>query len=79
VGPDYAPIIPAEVRPICSPISNRVRISSLRHYVRAREFKAAGMEARAAAFVERRGGCRATFYNLRRRLGGTKTGGQGGP
>ena len=78
----------------------RVREPSLRHYVRARELKAAGMdwteiladsddnrrgrlvaelmasdefgsiEARAAAFVERGGGCRATFYNYRRKLKG---------
>lgn len=72
---------------------DRVRQPSLRHYVRAKELKAAGMdwtailadgdensrarlvrellaspaydsiEARAAAFVAQKGGCRATFYN----------------
>src|SRR5271157_3257392 len=71
---------------------------SLRHYVRARELKAAGMDwtdvlaveidnkrariaaellasdaygstaERARAFVEHGGGCRATFFNYRRRL-----------
>jgi hypothetical protein len=71
---------------------------SLRHYVRARELKAAGMNwtevladetenprarlaaallanpayenttARVGAFVEEGGGCRATFFNYRRRL-----------
>jgi hypothetical protein len=30
----------------------------------------ASMEARAGAFVAQGGGCRATFYNHRRRLGG---------
>ena len=80
---------------------HRVREPSLRHYVRARELKAAGLdwtdilaesdenprarlaaelmastsyesvEARAEAFVAQGGGCRATFYNYRRRLGGT--------
>ncbi|MGZ5973247.1 MAG: hypothetical protein ACXWPK_07515, partial [Isosphaeraceae bacterium] len=79
---------------------HRVREPSLRHYVRARELKAAGMDwtevlaaeeenprsrlvteilaspaydstaARVKAFVERQGGCRATFFNHRRRLGG---------
>ena len=78
---------------------HRVREPSLRHYVRARELKAAGMdwtevlaaevenprarlaaalladdayattEARAQAFVEQGGGCRATFFNWRRRIG----------
>ena len=82
---------------------HRVRTPSLRHYVRAKELKAAGMdwtevlaaeddnprarlaaellastayesmEARAAAFVAQKGGCRATFYNYRRRLGGSGT------
>src|SRR5277367_6473898 len=77
---------------------HRVRAPSLRHYVRARELKAAGMdwseilelgddnhrarlaaelmaspaydsiEARAAAFVAQGGGCRATFYNYRRKM-----------
>ena len=72
---------------------------SLRHYVRAKELKAAGMDwtevlaaeeenprsrlvteilaspaydstaARVKAFVERQGGCRATFFNYQRRLG----------
>jgi hypothetical protein len=78
---------------------HRVREPSLRHYVRARELKAAGMEwtevlaadaenlrarlaaellasatyattaERVNAFVEQGGGCRATFFNYRRRLG----------
>jgi hypothetical protein len=78
---------------------HRVRQPSLRHYVRARELKAAGMdwteilelgqenrrerlvaellaspiyesiEARAQAFVKQGGGCRATFYNYRKKLG----------
>jgi len=61
---------------------HRVREPSLRHYVRARELKAAGMDwtevlateaenprARLEAFVEQGGGCRATFFNYRRRLG----------
>jgi hypothetical protein len=78
---------------------HRVRTPSLRHYVRGKELKAAGMdwteilaegddnrrarlvrelldsseyttmEARAVAFISRGGGCRATFYNHRRRLG----------
>ena len=77
----------------------RVREPSLRHYVRARELKAAGMDwtavlaaedenkrariaaeileseaygstaARVAAFVAKGGGCRATFFNYRRKLG----------
>jgi hypothetical protein len=77
---------------------HRIRQPSLRHYVRARELKAAGMdwteilemgeenrrerlvaellaspaydsiEARAQAFVKQKGGCRATFYNYRRKL-----------
>ena len=81
---------------------HRVREPSLRHYVRAKELKAAGMDwtevlaaedenprarlaaellaspaygstaARVKAFVEQEGGCRATFFNYRRRL-------QGGP
>jgi hypothetical protein len=75
-----------------------VREPSLRHYVRARELKAAGMdwtevltadaesprarlaaellasatydstEARVKVFVEKAGGCRATFFNYRRKL-----------
>jgi len=79
---------------------HRVREPSLRHYVRAKELKAAGMDwtevlaaeaenprarlaaellasaahgstaARVKAFVEQGGGCRATFFNYRRRLGG---------
>jgi hypothetical protein len=84
---------------------HRVREPSLRHYVRAKELKAAGMDwtdvlaaedenkrarlvaellesneyattaARVQAFVQRGGGCRATFFNHRRRLqgGGTAT------
>jgi hypothetical protein len=81
---------------------HRVREPSLRHYVRARELKAAGMDwtevlaseaenprarlaaellastahastaARVKAFVEQGGGCRATFFNYRRKLGGGK-------
>ena len=76
-----------------------MREPSLRHYVRARELKAAGMDwtevlaaeaenrrarlaaellasaaytstaARVQAFVEQGGGCRATFFNYRRKLG----------
>jgi hypothetical protein len=79
---------------------HRVREPSLRHYVRARELKAAGMDwtevlaaeaenprarlaaellasaaysstaERVEAFMKRGGGCRATFFNYRRRLGG---------
>jgi hypothetical protein len=83
----------------------QVREPSLRHYVRARELKAAGMDwtevfaaedenpqarlaaellasaaygnttARVKAFVEQGGGCRATFFNYRRKLaGGNGTG-----
>src|SRR5947209_8392246 len=83
---------------------HRVREPSLRHYVRARELKAAKMDwtevlaseaenprarlaaellasatyastaARVQAFVEQGGGCRATFYNYRRRpAGGDRT------
>ncbi len=78
---------------------HRIHEPSLRHYVRARELKAAGMDwtevlaipeenkrarlaaellasdaygstgERARAFVERGGGCRATFFNHRRKLG----------
>jgi len=78
---------------------HRVREPSLRHYVRAKELKAAGMDwtevlaaedenprarlaaellgsaaydstaARVKAFVEQGGGCRATFFNYRRKLG----------
>ena len=89
---------------------HRVREPSLRHYVRARELKAAGMgwtevlaaEAenprarlaaellasaaygstaeRVKAFVEQGGGCRATFFNYRRQLGGGNgTAEQAGP
>ena len=80
---------------------HRVREPSLRHYVRASELKAAGMDwtvvladetenprarlaaellasadypntsGRVKAFVEQGGGCRATFFNYRRRLHGT--------
>ena len=79
---------------------HRVREPSLRHYVRAKELKAAGMDwtevlaaeeenprsrlvteilaspaydstaARVAAFVQQGGGCRATFFNYRRSVGG---------
>jgi hypothetical protein len=78
---------------------HRVREPSMRHYVRAKELKAAGMDwtevlaieaenkrerlaaellasdvygntaERAKAFVEQGGGCRATFFNYRRKLG----------
>jgi hypothetical protein len=78
----------------------RIGEPSLRHYVRARELKAAGMDwtdvlaveaenrrarlaaellasaayastaARVQAFVEQGGGCRATYFNYRRKLGG---------
>ena len=77
---------------------HRVGEPSLRHYVRARELKAAGMdwtdvlaveaenkrarlaaellasdayastEARVKAFIAQKGGCRATFFNYRRKL-----------
>jgi len=77
-----------------------VREPSLRHYVRAKELKAAGMDwtevlaaeeenprvrlateildspaydstaARVKAFTQQGGGCRATFFNYQRRLGG---------
>jgi len=79
---------------------HRVREPSMRHYLRARELKAAGMvwtdvlavenenrrarlaaelltsdaylstAERVEAFVEQGGGCRATFFNYRRKLGG---------
>ncbi len=79
---------------------HRVREPSLRHYVRAKELKAAGMDwtevlaaeeenprsrlvteilaspaydstaARVEAFVQQGGGCRATFFNYRRSVGG---------
>ena len=79
---------------------HRVREPSFRHYVRAKELKAAGMDwtavlvaeepnprariaaevlaspaydstaARVAAFVQQGGGCRAIFFNHRRRLQG---------
>ena len=78
----------------------RVREPSLRHYVRARELKAAEMDwtevlaaeddnkrarlaaellvsdaygstaERVQAFIKQGGGCRATFFNHRRKLGG---------
>jgi len=78
---------------------HQVRTPSLRHYVRARELKAAGMDwtevlaaeaenprarlaaellasatytntaARVQAFIAQGGGCRATFFNYRRKLG----------
>jgi len=77
---------------------DRMREPSFRHYVRAGELKAAGMDwtellaieekkrrmrlaaeilaseaypttgKKAQAFVEQGGGCRATFFNIRRRL-----------
>src|SRR5271166_4611335 len=79
---------------------HRIHEPSLRHYVRARELKAAGIDwtdvlaveaenprarlaaellastdynstaARVKAFVEQGGGCRATFFNYQRKLGG---------
>ena len=79
---------------------HRVREPSLRHYVRAKELKAAGTDwtavlvaedqnprarlagellarpaydstaARVKAFAQQGGGCRATFFNYRRRLQG---------
>ena len=81
---------------------HRVREPSLRHYVRAKELKAAGMDwtdvlaveaenkrarlaaellasaaygstaERVKAFMEQGGGCRATFFNWRRKLNGGK-------
>jgi hypothetical protein len=89
---------------------HRVREPSLRHYVRAKELKAAQLDwtavlaseaenprarlaaellasaaytstaARVQAFVEQGGGCRATFFNYRRQLGGGNgTAEQAGP
>src|SRR3954466_5852779 len=89
---------------------HRVCEPSLRHYVRAKELKAAGMDwtevlaseaenprarlaaellgsaaytstaARVRAFVEQGGGCRATFFNYRRKLsGGNGTGQEPSP
>jgi hypothetical protein len=85
---------------------HRVREPSLRHYVRAKELKAAGMDwtdvlaaeaenprarlaaellastaygntaERVKAFVEQAGGCRATFFNYRRKLGGGNEAGE---
>jgi hypothetical protein len=84
---------------------HRIRELSLRHYVRAKELKAAGMDwtevlaaegenprarmvrellesgayasmaERVRAFVQQKGGCRATFFNWRRRLRDGKAGG----
>jgi hypothetical protein len=86
---------------------HRVREPSMRHYVRAKELKAAGMDwtevlaaeaenkrerlaaellasaahgstaARVKAFVEQGGGCRATFFNYRRKLAGGNGNGDG--
>ncbi len=86
---------------------HRVREPSLRHYVRARGLKAAGMDwtevlaaedenprarlaavllasdaygstaERVQAFVAQGGGCRATFFNYCRKLGGGKGSGNG--
>jgi hypothetical protein len=86
---------------------HRVREPSLRHYVRAKELKAAGMDwtdvlaieaenrrarlaaellasaaygstaERVKAFVEKGGGCRATFFNYRRKLSGENGSGGG--
>src|SRR4051812_15680601 len=89
---------------------HRVREPSLRHYVRAKELKAAKMDwtevlaseaenprarlaaeilasttygstaARVKAFVEQGGGCRATYFNYRRKLGdGNGNGAQRSP
>ena len=88
---------------------HRVREPSLRHYVRAKELKAAGMDwtevlaaedenprarlaaellastaygstaERVKAFVEQGGGCRATFFNYRRRLNGGNGAGAASP
>jgi hypothetical protein len=89
---------------------HRVREPTQRHYTRAKELKAAGMDwtevlaeeaenrrtrlaaellasstysstaARVRAFVEQGGGCRATFFNYRRRLnGGNRAGGPTSP
>jgi hypothetical protein len=85
---------------------HRVREPSFRHYVRARELKAAGMDwtevlaaeeenrrarlvaellaspdyesttGRVRAFIERGGGCRATFFNHARRLNSGNGAGQ---
>ena len=79
---------------------HRIKEPSLRHYVRAKELKAAGMDwtdvlaaehenrrarlaaellasasygrtaERVRAFVQQGGGCRATFFNYRRKPGG---------
>jgi hypothetical protein len=84
---------------------HRVREPSMRHYVRARELKAAGMDwtevlaaetenrrerlaaellasaayasttERVQAFVTQGGGCRATFFNYRRKINGGNGGG----
>jgi hypothetical protein len=84
---------------------HRICEPPLRHYVRAKELKAAGMDwtevlaaetpnkrarlvgellasnayastaARVKTFVEQKGGCRATFFNWRRRLSEGKGGG----
>jgi hypothetical protein len=87
-----------------------VREPSLRHYVRAKELKAAGLDwtgvlaseaenrrarlaaellassahartaARVQAFMEQGGGCRATFFNYWRKLGGgSRSGNPGDP
>jgi hypothetical protein len=86
---------------------HRIHEPSMRHYVRARELKAAGMDwtdvlavedenrrarlaaellasdaygntaERVKAFVEKNGGCRATFFNYRRKLvAGKQNGGK---
>jgi hypothetical protein len=87
-----------EIYDWCGANLHRVREPSFRHYVRARELKAAGMDwtevlaaedenrrarlvaellasvaykgtaARVQAFIERVGGCRATFFNHARYL-----------
>ena len=83
---------------------HRMHEPSFRHYVRARELKAAGMDwtevlaidaenrrarlaaeilaseaypttgKKAQAFVQQGGGCRATFFNYRRKLNGDAAG-----
>ena len=66
---------------------HRVREPSQRHYARARlvaellkSAAYASTAARVQAFVEQGGGCRATFFNHRRRLnGGNRAGGAPSP
>lgn len=58
-GMDWSEVLAADAE------NPRARLA--RELLENREYD--GMEARAAAFVERGGGCRATFSNHRRRLG----------